>query len=421
MISPVEDLSSNNSNLSNHEDSALTKTRLTLLEGISLIVGTNIGAGVLSLAFGTRNAGWPVLLFWIIVTGTLTTIMMLYVAETTLRTKKNLQLSGLTEKYVGKLGSWVMFISVAINALGAMTAYASGSGEVLSEIFSIPQFLGSLIFFIPAAGVIWLGLKVAGVAGRIVTVGMLILILILVIASIIGPKLKTEFIFYTDFKYAIPVFSLVVFSFLAQYIVPELARGYSSHTKEDISKLPKAIILGMLITGGLLAIVPLAALGITGPENITEIVTIAWADALGEWAFFIANGFALLAMLTSYWGIGQSFMTNIVDQFKFPSEWNKKYRLISVGIVTITPFVIAYSGLVGFVDALSVAGSFAGVVMSILPVAMLNKARKINEQEPTWTCGRLAHPIIQSLTIIVFIGATVYSLLGLFSLLPKGW
>src|SRR5699024_3684515 len=176
-------------NLDN-DGSALTKTRLSLLEGVALIVGTNIGAGVLSLAFGSKLAGWPVLLFWVVLTGVLTTIMMLYVAETTLRTKKNLQLSGLTEKYVGKVGACVMFISVAINALGAMTAYASGSGEVISEVFNIPSFIGSLIFFIPAALVIWLGLKVAGVAGRVVTIGMLLLISILIIASIVGPKLK---------------------------------------------------------------------------------------------------------------------------------------------------------------------------------------------------------------------------------------
>src|SRR5699024_4051655 len=89
------------------ETSGLSRTRLTLLEGASLIVGTNIGAGILSLGFGSRHAGWPILLFWIIVTGALTTVMMLYVAETTLRTKKDLQLSGLTNKYMGRIGAWV--------------------------------------------------------------------------------------------------------------------------------------------------------------------------------------------------------------------------------------------------------------------------------------------------------------------------
>src|SRR5699024_12860315 len=119
------------------------------------------------------------------------------------------------------------------------------------------------------------------------------------------------------------VSGLVVFSFLAQYIVPELTRGYSSN-KDDIKKLPKAIVLGMAITATLLAIVPLAAIGIIGPDKVTEVVTISWADAIGEWAFLVANGFALLAMMTSFCGIGQSFMTNIFDAFRYPSECDVK-------------------------------------------------------------------------------------------------
>ncbi|WP_188455861.1 aromatic amino acid transport family protein [Virgibacillus oceani] len=405
-------------NAARGEGSALSRTNLSLFEGVALIVGANIGAGILSLAFGAKNAGWPVLVFWVIVAGVLTTISMLYVAETTLRTKKNLQLSGLAEKYVGKLGSWLMFLSVVVNSLGALIAYTSGSGKIISEFLGVPPSIGSILFFIPAVVVIWFGLKATGVSEKIITFGMGILVLILIIASIIGPGLEKEFLLYSDIKFAIPVFSLTIFAFLAQYTVPELARGYS---KEKIRNLPKAIIIGMLFTAILLILVPMAALGLTGPEDVTEVVTIAWADALGSWAFFTANGFALLAMLTSFWAIGQSYLTNIVDKFKFPSEWNIKYRLISLAFVAIPPFILAYSGLVGFVDALSIAGAFAGVIMAVLPVLMINKARKVNEKEPEWNCGRLAHPAIQTLLIVLFTGAAIYTFLGLFDVLPKGW
>ncbi|RST74095.1 amino acid permease [Siminovitchia acidinfaciens] len=398
--------------------SALARTKLTLLEGVALIVGANIGAGILSLAYGAKNAGWPVLVFWVVVAGVLTTISMLYVAETTLRTKKAMQLSGLAEKYVGNLGSWLLFLSVAVNSLGALIAYTTGSGQILSELFHIPNALGSFLFFIPAVGVIWLGLKAAGVAEKFITFGMLVLVLILILASIIGPGLKTEYLTIYNTKFAIPVFSLTVFAFLAQYIVPELARGYS---KETIKNLPRAIIIGMLITGILLALVPMAALGLSGPENVTEVVTIAWADALGKWAFFTANGFALMAMMTSFWALGQSYFTNIIDRFKFPSETNKKYRAIALAIVAVPPFLIAYSGFVGFVDALSIAGAFAGIMMAIVPVMMINKARKVGEREPEWTCGKLAHPAIQTLIIVLYTSAGVYTLLGIFNVLPKGW
>ncbi|SHE49161.1 Amino acid permease [Seinonella peptonophila] len=402
----------------NKSQGNLSLANLNFWEGVAIIVGANIGAGILSMAYGAKNAGWPVLLFWIVVAGIFTTISMLYIAETTLRTKKPLQLSGLAAKYVGKLGSWLMFLSVLINSIGALIAYTSGSGEILSKFLGVPPALGSIIFFTPGVIVIWFGLKATGVAEKIITFGMGILILILVLASIFGPGLKSEFLMYNNFKYAIPVFSLVIFAFLAQYTVPELARGFA---KGKAKQLPRAIILGMVLTGILLAIVPMAALGLTGPDKVTQVVTIAWGDALGSWALFTANGFALLAMITSFWAVGGSFLTNIVDQFKLPSENNPKYRFISLAFVAIPPFILAYSGLVGFVDALSIAGAFAGVIMAILPVLMLNKARKIDEREPEWTCGKLAHPLIQVLLIILFSGAAIYTLLGLFNLLPKGW
>lgn len=399
---------------------ALALTHLTFLEGVSIIVGANIGAGILSMAYGAKNAGWPVLLMWIIVAGAFTTISMLYIAETTLRTKKPLQLSGLAEKYVGKFGSWLMFASVLVNSLGALIAYTAGSGRILSDFLGIPPTLGSFLFFLPGVIVIWFGLKATGVAEKLITFGMGILIVILIVASIVGPGLNPDYIFYSNFKFAIPVFSLAIFAFLAQYTVPELARGFTGD-KNNVKNLPRAIIVGMVITGILLALVPMAALGITGPEKATEVVTIAWGDALGLWAFFTANGFALLAMLTSFWAIGGSLLTNIVDKFKFPSEWDVKYRIISIAAVAVPPFIIAYSGLVGFVDAISIAGAFAGAVMAILPVMMINKARKVNEREPEWTCGRLANPLIQSVLIILFVGAGLYTLLGLFNILPKGW
>ena len=51
---------------------------LTFWEGVAMIVGTDIGSGVLALAYGARKAGWPILVFWLIITAIFTTISMLY-------------------------------------------------------------------------------------------------------------------------------------------------------------------------------------------------------------------------------------------------------------------------------------------------------------------------------------------------------
>jgi amino acid permease len=400
------------------EKGALRAEALTFWEAVCIIVGANIGAGILSLAFGTKNAGWPVLVIWLIVAGVFTTVSMMYVAETTLRTKKPLQLSGLAETYLGQFGSWAIFASVAINSIGCLIAYTSGSGKILSSMLGIAPTVGSLLFFIPATVVIWYGLRVTGVAEKFITFGMTALVLILIVASVVGPGLKAEYLSYADWYYAVPVFNLAIFCFVAQYAVPELTRGFAGG---DIRLLPKAIKAGMLITGILLALVPMSALGMSGPKEVSEVATIAWGRALGQWAFFTANGFALCAMLTSFWAVGETFLTNIVDRLKFPSEWNIKYRLFALALVVVPPFYLAYSGLVGFVGAIYFAGSFAGVVMSIIPVMMLRAARRHGDREPEWTCGAAAHPAVQTLLIVLFCGGALYAIFDFLKLLPHGW
>lgn len=80
------------------EEGALKVTKLTLYEAVAIIVGANVGSGILGLAYSSRLAGWPILVLWLAVAGLFTTFSMLYVAESALRTKKPLQLPGLAEK-----------------------------------------------------------------------------------------------------------------------------------------------------------------------------------------------------------------------------------------------------------------------------------------------------------------------------------
>ena len=186
-------------------------------------------------------------------------------------------------------------------------------------------------------------------------------------------------------------------------------------------KLNQTRTIGMLITGILLALVPLAVISLTGPDNVTEVATLAWGQALGSWAMFVANIFALCAMMTSYWAVGGSMLTNIVDMFKFKSENHVPTRLISLACVALPPFILAYSGLVSFVDAIYLAGTFGGVIMSILPALMVNSARKNGDMEPPWKCGWYSARWVQVLIITLFCAAALYAVLDLVGILPSGW
>ena len=355
------------------EEGALKVTKLTLYEAVAIIVGANVGSGILGLAYSSRLAGWPILVLWLAVAGLFTTFSMLYVAESALRTKKPLQLPGLAEKYVGKVGSVLIFISVCANSIGCMVAYTTGSGNILCTLLGLPNWAGSLLFTVPCVLVVWFGLKATGLWEKFMSTGMVVLLGIIVIASFLSGKADVSRAVYANWTYAVPLLSSAIFCYIAQYAVPELARGMR-HTPK---KLPVAIILGMFITGVLLAVVPLAVLSLTGAEEVTQVATLAWGQALGTWALYTANIFALCAMMTSYWAVGGSMLTNIVDMFKLKDEKDTKTRLIAIACTVLPPFILAYAGLVSFVDAIGWAGTFGGVIMSIVPVLMLNTpARK---------------------------------------------
>ena len=399
------------------EEGALKVTKLTLYEAVAIIVGANVGSGILGLAYSSRLAGWPILVLWLAVAGLFTTFSMLYVAESALRTKKPLQLPGLAEKYVGKVGSVLIFISVCANSIGCMVAYTTGSGNILCTLLGLPNWAGSLLFTVPCVLVVWFGLKATGLWEKFMSTGMVVLLGIIVIASFLSVKADVSRAVYANWTYAVPLLSSAIFCYIAQYAVPELARGMR-HTPK---KLPVAIILGMFITGVLLAVVPLAVLSLTGAEEVTQVATLAWGQALGTWALYTANIFALCAMMTSYWAVGGSMLTNIVDMFKLKDEKDTKTRLIAIACTVLPPFILAYAGLVSFVDAIGWAGTFGGVIMSIVPVLMLNNARKKGDIEPEWKCGWYAHPAVQGMIIVIFSLAAIYFICSMIGILPAGW
>ena len=399
------------------EEGALKVTKLTLYEAVAIIVGANVGSGIRGLAYSSRLAGWPILVLWLAVAGLFTTFSMLYVAESALRTKKPLQLPGLAEKYVGKVGSVLIFISVCANSIGCMVAYTTGSGNILCTLLGLPNWAGSLLFTVPCVLVVWFGLKATGLWEKFMSTGMVVLLGIIVIASFLSGKADVSRAVYANWTYAVPLLSSAIFCYIAQYAVPELARGMR-HTPK---KLPVAIILGMFITGVLLAVVPLAVLSLTGAEEVTQVATLAWGQALGTWALYTANIFALCAMMTSYWAVGGSMLTNIVDMFKLKDEKDTKTRLIAIACTVLPPFILAYAGLVSFVDAIGWAGTFGGVIMSIVPVLMLNNARKKGDIEPEWKCGWYAHPAVQGMIIVIFSLAAIYFICSMIGILPAGW
>jgi len=414
----MEYTESENLETAEEENGTLEVRRLTFTEAVMLVVGATIGSGVLGLAYASRKAGWPVLLTWLLAAGFLSVASMLYVAETALRTRRPLQLSGLAEKYVGKAGSWLIFFSVGATSFCSLIAYITGCGKILSTFLGLPLEEASLLFSIGATAVVWLGLKVTGAAEKFLGMGMILMLVLLVGASFLRARVPLDEILYAHWSWGIPVFNIAVFCYAVQYIVPELARGF----RDRPEKLVPAILGGTGISFLILALVPLAVFLMLPGKEITEVASLSWGRALENPLFYLlVNFFAFCAMLTSFWAIAESFLTNCIERLGFRSERDIRSRALCLAFIVIPPIFLASSGLVGFVSAIFSAGTFGGIIMSVLPVFMLRSARKKGDQEPCWQCGWLAARPIQELVLVVFLASGVYALLSMAGMLPKGW
>lgn len=391
------------------------ESHVSPLQGVALIFGTNIGAGILSLPYAGRNGGFLALFLALVIAGTLTTISMLYVAEVSLRTKRPMQLSGLAEQYLGNWGRWAVFVAIMVNGTGALIAYAAGSGELLNNLVGIPPIAGTLIFFVIGSIIMYKGLEATGVSELLITTAMALIIFILCGWTFIGPGISLSNVWVFNPYFIIPIMNLAVFTFIAQYVVPELARGME---KQHSAQISKAIIAGMVVTGFMLSLVPFAALGLLG-QSVSEVVTLSWGEKLGQSAYYMANVFALLAMFTSFMAIGYTTMRNVIDIAHWPQHG--KQRAIAVLITVLIPLFISLAGFGGFVSALSYAGGLAGVIMSIVPVLLLNASRIRGDREPAWTVGWSSHPIIQWTIILVYGLAGLYSVGSILGIVPAGW
>lgn len=400
-----------------YEEGNLKIEKLTANEVTFTIVGCGIGSGALGTAYGARLGGFPIITLWLIVSGILTLASMYYVAESTLRTRRMMQLPGLAERYVGPIGRILVFVAVVINAFSCLIAYSNGSGDTISALTGLPRIVSMLIFVVPAGLVTYKGLKAVGKITTQMTIGMIVLIVVLTAGSILSKDAEWARLSNANWTYAIPMFNVAAFSYIGQYLIPDLARG-SSHNPRQLAP---AMLKGQIIVMILLIMVPLGTFLVSDPGDFAQVATITWGRAIGQWAFFAANIFALSGMFTSFLPITQTLISNIVDFFNFRSDADPKIRipimLVGIGI----PFFLAATGMVQFIDAIYFSGTFAAAIMAILPVFMINSARKNGDIEPVWNCGKWASKPIQALMIIMYGGSALYAIIGAFGFLPAGW
>lgn len=337
---------------------------------LCVLMGTIIGAGMLGLPYVISKAGFLIGAAHLIIVGTLMCTLMLYLGEIALRTKKDMQLPGYAQKYLGKKGRVLMFISLCIGIFSAVTAYLIAEGLSLSYLFfnsSAYQFPLGIAFWIFMSTLVYLGLKTLE---RAEMVGItLIFITLISIAVFFGGKINPANLSYINLSNAFIPFGVVLFAFLGFSAIPGVERVLGKEKKP----IKKVIIASFSLITIVYLLFTLVVVGFAG-KNAPEVATIA-----------LGKPFILLGMITMFTAY-LSLSNAMVDIFHLDLNKSKLSAWFYTTLIPLAIFIIlSLTKTAAFTKVLSIGGVISGAITVSLILSMVKKAKKKGDAKPAYS------------------------------------
>lgn len=371
-----------------------------IYEAVATLTGVTIGAGVLGIPFVFAKAGFLTGLLVLTALALVVVLVNLCVGEIVLRTRGEHQLTGYAGIYLGRWGRRLMFASVIVGSYGALMAYIIAEGQSLAELFGGNPWFWSLVFFVVASLVIYRGIKAVGTSELVlVSIKLLIfltVIVLMVFSQLFDPAELTGFNLSNIF---IP-YGVILFAFLGAIAVPEMRREMKGHWKE----MKKAVFLGSIIPFVAYALFAVAVVGITGTDT-TEVANVGVGRVLGFIPLVLINLFAILALATSFIGLG----LGLKEVYQYDYNFRPLWAFITAMFV---PVVLILAGIQSFILILGITGALAGGIEGILLLLIYWKAKKFGQRKPEYTVP--IGPIAITLLVAVFLVGAVITLKDLF-------
>ena len=390
--------------------------RIDYIEAIAILIGTIIGAGILAIPYAIAKVGFLTGLLDLIILSIAVIFLYLYMGEIVLATKGKHQLTGYAQKYLGSKGKTLMAFTMIFGIYGALIAYLIGVGKSLAALFGLQggililghscsyALLFSILFFIIASTIVYLGIRAVGGSELL----MIIVISIIILISIFSlTKANFSNLAYFDItKFFIP-YGVILFALAGAVAIPEM--------REEIKnpkRLKKAIIIGTLIPIFLYLVFAFSVIAALGSET-TEIATIGLGKHFGEIMVIFGNLFAVFAMSTGFFALG----LGLKEMYNYDYKIKKGLSWILACIIPLILFflVVYYIPTERFYKVISLSGGLAMTLEGILIVLIHNKVKQLKETEPAYSIRKSI--IIYSILILIFALGMIYTILNFVGLI----
>jgi tyrosine-specific transport protein len=341
---------------------------------VFLVIGTSIGAGMLGIPLATAKLGFKVtiLLF------TLVFFLMMYSAIAYAKVSIKFSANTNLDSYLNNVGNkylniLIKFINV-IFLYALITAYAQGMSKSILAVLN--QETGGVFIAIPKivfftlAALITFNTKSVDVINRIIS-SILILSYMFMLYSFFSKDIsvlnKTAGYSYNDIVSSIP---LLITSFGFHLSIPSI----KDYLQQDEKKLIKAIIYGLTITFVIYCLwifVIFNSIDTSSAIGVEDLLKIKNNYLLA----FAVGIFSLTAILSSFLGVGLGLKDFFYDITK--NRFNiLNFRKVIAGIITFLPPIIFLAIFdTGFVHVLKFAGTFAIILLIIMPIYLAIKLK----------------------------------------------
>ncbi len=327
---------------------------LDFFRAVALLVGTQIGAGVLGLPYFIKDLGFLWGSLAILLAGIVMYLTALFLIEALYRTNPRYHLFELVEHYFGNRASVAFLIAMLLSVYGALSAYISGISEVFFSDNSYYTAVGIITWLI-LSFVVVKGLKFSSNTELAAVISLLILFFSSILLSI--PFVK-PYPGNLDIKWFFLAFLASIFAFYMHLVIPEVIK-----LLKDKEKVIKAVAVSFEITVLLYIAFSLSVIGVLGKQT-PELSIEGIASFLGPPADIILELIAVFAMATSFIGVS-------VGASDMVREYVRK-KHISYIVVLIPPLL---SFLLGSTFASSIILGALGLVISsgIMPPLIMLK------------------------------------------------
>ena len=330
-----------------------------------ILVGTQIGAGILALPYVLARLGYfwgAVVLFTAAFFSVLTAIMLV---EALYLSNPNYHYFDLASRYLGGWGR-VLVLLMLYAGYGAMLAYVSALGQVMAATAQYYGLTGltnptlwAVGFWAVVSFAALFGLRSSGAVESILAFIIVLLVLTIFVWSI--PR-SHPYLGKFDLSSFVTAFSVAIFAFYGHGILPELVRGV-----RNMGKTVWAIITAFSTVFLLYTLFSYALMGVLG-ENMPEIGTLGLSKLLDPDIAFIGFLFPFLTIVTS-------FLSAAVAQTDILSEVFRN-RLVAWALAVVPALLVYLLGYSGFVRVIAFASLGMLAAAGIIPPLVLKRARE---------------------------------------------